>query len=197
MQKNLLIIAAIVVLIGIVALVKSNTASDAEKESANPAYSTYTNEELGFLFNYRTGTTGYTIDEPFISEGERVKKILVLQSPEARAFAENPLEGTESPATITILIFDNAEGLSPRAWANANPMYSNITLASDEVVETTLGGVSAIRYTVDGLYMIDTVVVTWGAHTYVFNGAFMEKNSDLRKDFLALLETVMFLPTES
>lgn len=57
MQKNLLIIAAIVVLIGIVALVKSNTASDAEKESANPAYSTYTNEELGFLFNYRAGTS--------------------------------------------------------------------------------------------------------------------------------------------
>jgi hypothetical protein len=75
-----------------------------------------------------------------------------------------------------------------------NKIYSNINLMRGEVSEYVLGGANAIRYAADGLYASDNVVVAHGENMYVITGSYMDADSDIKKDFATLLESVTFIP---
>ena len=151
----------------------------------------YSNSELGLEFQYRPGPTGYVVQEmtPSDPSGELLRSLVVIRSEDLN---KSP-EGSEGPATITIDIFKNVQNEQPGNWSRSHIQYSSINLVQGDVTETSVGGANAIRYMSDGLYASEKAVVAHGGNIYLFSGAFIDQDSDLRRDFAPLLQSVRFI----
>ncbi|HEY0964218.1 MAG TPA: hypothetical protein VGE31_00270 [Candidatus Paceibacterota bacterium] len=150
--------------------------------------------ELGFKFAYLKGDDGYTLIEPEASvEGGPVKTLMLVHADDMPA-VENPPEGGEGPATITIQVFENTKKQFPRQWAEENNAYSNIGLVMGEIEEAVVGGANAITYKADGLYASNVAVFASGEKMYVVQGAYRDEANPTFRDFTPLLNTIAFIP---
>ena len=195
MNKYHLIIIA-VLLLSVVALsfLKIN------KNQVVDNITTYSSTELGFQFEYPTGPDGYVLDERFPSEtrDNNIRIINLVQTKDQENLdAGNVPIGGEGPATITFSIFENVKNQFPLAWAMENIAYSNINLKRGDTLETVVGGANAIRYFADGLYASDNVVVAHGDAIYMLTGMYLEEDSNLRRDFSTIVESITFIPQSS
>lgn len=191
MNKRLII--GMVVLIAIIVGFSYLSIDKKESDSDRSSVSTYSNSDIGIKFDYKTGPSGYVIEEsnPADPKSGLFKSIVLIQSNDAER--AKPVEG-EGPATITIQIFKNSKKLQSLNWANENTQYSNINLKTGNVSETVVGGANAIRYMADGLYASENFVVTHGGNVYMISGMFISEDSDLRRDFMPLVNSVQFIP---
>jgi hypothetical protein len=155
--------------------------------------SPYTDGKIGLSFEYDDSGEGYRLDV-LPSGGDTHVKTIVLTDRAAYAeviASEVPREG---PPTITIQVFKNENREWSRKWADSHIQASNINLLMGEVTDTVIGGANAVRYTADGLYPTDTVVVAHGSHVYVISGSYMDETSPTRIDFEPLLQSLTFIP---
>jgi len=154
---------------------------------------TYSEANVGLEFDYRTGPTGYVVDErmPVDLDEDLVKVVILTRAEDAE---KEPPAGGEGFPTITISVFNNTEKQFSRMWAEENIQYSNINLLIGNVLETVVGGANAIRYMADGLYASNNVVVAHGDKVYVITGQFMDENSDIYRDFSPLVDSIRFIP---
>ena len=154
---------------------------------------TFSSPELGVEFSYPTGPTGYVLEEttPVANSKNLLRTIVLMQTVDASK--EQPLGG-EGPATITMNIFKNSQKQWPEVWANENIQFSNINLKIGDILEATVGGANAIRYMADGLYASENVVVAHGENMYVVSGMFLDAESQLRKDFSPIVDSIKFIP---
>jgi len=60
-------------------------------------------------------------------------------------------------------------------------------------IDVTVGGEKAIRYGADGLYASENVVVSRGEKIYVITGQYIDKDSEIGRDFEPLLSSIRFL----
>lgn len=153
----------------------------------------YSNPEIGLEFSYRTGPEGYVIQEsiPMAVDPDLVRFVHVVPASVANL---PPPEGGEGPAQISISVYRNSKNEWSGQWAESHTQYSNIGLKQGEVAEAVVGGANAVRYMRDGLYPAEVVVVAHGGLVYVFDGAYLEPESALKKDFAPLVESVKFIP---
>lgn len=179
MPKILIALVVILVLIGAYFLWPTETNN----------YQIFTSPELGLQFSY---PTGYELKVGAGADGnsEFVQSLVLMTAQDA---ATPPPVGGEGPATITIQVFKNTLKQWPLIWAETHPQFSNINLKQGEVSEVVVGGAKAVRYLADGLYATDTVVVAHGENIYVFSGMFITEDSDLRRDFSPLIDSVSFI----
>lgn len=144
-------------------------------------------------FQYRESPVGYHVDGVTRREGDHplftARAILTLQSDYE---AMKNLEGTEGPPTINIDVFANPEKLAAKEWAEKHTLPSNFNLTVGEASDIVVGGVNGVRYMVDGLYRIDTVVLEQDGTVVIAHGAFLEEQSRIRKDFESVLNSIMF-----
>lgn len=170
-----------------------NIEKDSTNQSLDKNLTTYSSAELGIEFSYRPGPTGYVLEEitPVGSDLNLVRTIILKQTVDADR--EQPLGG-EGPATIAINIFKNTKKQWPAVWAEENIQFSNINLKTGTPSEVVVGEANAIRYMADGLYASDNVVVAHGENMYVLSGMFIDADSQLRKDFSPIVESIKFLP---
>ncbi|RJQ35052.1 hypothetical protein C4556_00875 [Candidatus Parcubacteria bacterium] len=163
-------------------------------ERGDELWTRYTNENIGFSFEYRERPQGYFLQEPRgTDEHPDFVKALVLTNKQEYEELLQSTNGREGPPTITTLIFNNPERLSPSAWADANPGLSNIGLIRGEVVETSVAGAPAIRYAADGLYLSDNVIIANGSYIYAITGFYLEEDSRIREDFEPFLHSITFM----
>ncbi len=185
--------------IGIAALVLVGAAIATLTKSENPQgpddLAAYSHPALGLEFAYRSGPDGYVVQEalPTAVDPSIVRLLHVVPAEAARDPAP---EGGEGPAQISISIHRNTANQWSRQWAEAHPSYSAINLKQGEVAEAVVGGATAVRYMTDGLYAADVVVAAHGGLLYVFRGEFVDAESQLRKDFSPLIESVRFVPMQ-
>ncbi len=155
---------------------------------------TYTNSELEFSFKYKGGDSGYVLQEAKAPDDNRtdfVTNIQLTDADELREFTEST-SAREGPPTIGIMVFKNSSNFFPREWMLENPAYSNVGLMRGDIVETEIAGAKAVRYTVDGLYLLDTVIVASGNYIYVFTAALLGDDTQIADDFDPLLDSVSF-----
>lgn len=181
------IIALVILIVGLYFTVR------VDNTQVSNTTATYSNAGLGIEFTYQTGPDGYVLQEltPSDTTGGLLNTIVLMQTADAER--EMPVGG-EGPTTITIQVLKNTKKQQPGVWADANKIYSNINLKQGEVSEYVLGGANAIRYTADGLYASDNVVVAHGENVYVITGNYMDAESKIKKDFAPLLESIKFIP---
>lgn len=166
---------------------------DPTNQSLDKNLTTYSSAELGIEFSYRPGPTGYVLEEvtPVDASQNLLRTIILKQTMDAEK--EQPLGG-EGPATIAINIFKNTKKQWPAVWAEENIQFSNINLKTGTPSEVVIGGANAVRYMADGLYASDNVVVAHGENIYVLSGMFIDVDSQLRKDFSPIVESIKFIP---
>jgi len=156
-------------------------------------FTTYSNPEFGVEFTYPDGPSGYVLDESISANPDTglVHTIVLMRAEDA----ENSLPiDSEGPPTITLQIFNNTDNQLALGWAETFSLLSNFNLKTSDVTQSTVDGANAISYMADGLYTSDNVVVTQGEHVYMVSEMFTDSESQLRNDFLQLVESIRFIP---
>jgi hypothetical protein len=168
-------------------------AENQKEREVDETRSVLTDERVGLRLTYRTEPNGYVVhahpaDEsnPTFVKGYQ----FMLASDLSRARDE----ATEGPATIDVRVYKNTDRLAPSVWAKVNPLQSNIELARSDLEEDVVGGANATRYLVDGLYLIETVVVAHANMIYVVTGAYTTEDDPTFADFEPFLRSIEFLP---
>ena len=142
---------------------------------------------------YREDPYGYRADvfEPRAEDDPAFEKAVVFMLKEdfAQLQSDVPREG---PPTISISVYKNEAGSAAREWAESHPQFSNVPLMIGESRDVRFGGAQGIRYMVDGLYPMDTVILAHDARIYIVSGAYLDENSLQRQDFGPLLDSMMF-----
>lgn len=163
--------------------------------AAEPTTEVYSNPDIGLEFDFKTGTDGYGVVEMDPQEGEKefLKSVILMQAEDV-ANMDNMPEGGEGPPIIAALVFKNIKKLSSSAWVAAYPNFSNIAAKQGELMDVVVGGANGVRYKADGLYASEIFVVAHGDNVYVFVGMYIDEESEIRKDFVPIVESVRFIP---
>jgi hypothetical protein len=156
---------------------------------------TYINRDVGFQLNYRSEPNGYVVVEEKVGLENVPHAVTVMLESEYQELLEST-EAREGPPAISVVTYPNTDNMQSEAWALANTNFSNIGLKVGDISPATVGGASAIRYTADGLYMSDTVVVAHGGYVYVISGQYLEPSSTIKLDFQPFLNSFRFIPTD-
>lgn len=190
-MKKIIAIIILLIVVGAYLTLKPNNSRIEVLSTA-----TYSSQELGLEFDYKTGPGGYVIDERIpVDIGEHLRTIIIYKTEDKeRIDAGNIPEGGEGPPAITVTVLKNTKMLQALNWAEDNIQYSHLNLKMTDPAEVVVGGANAVRYMADGLYVSDTVVVTHGGNIYVLNGQYLEADSDLKKDFSPIVDSVRFIP---
>ena len=180
------------VLVGVYFIITIDEGS--KNQAVEDSVATFSSKELGIEFVYQTGPLGYVLQEviPTENDSDFLRSIVLTRTEDAVDVGQ--VLGGEGPPTITIVVFKNPENQEPKMWADKHPESSNINLKRGDVTEESVGGVNAIRYMADGLYVSENVVAAYGENVYVISGMYLDEESQLRKDFSPLLESVRFIP---
>lgn len=190
-MKN--IYAGIIAVLVVVAAVVSLMYGPKAQAPGTEEFATYSNPQIGLEFRYRAGPKGYVVNEAIPMAVDPILFRFIHVVP-AEVANQTPPEGGEGPAQISISVYKNEKNEWSGQWAESHPQYSNIQLKTGDVKEVVVGGANAIEYARDGLYPATVVVVAHGGFVYVFDGAYLDADSDLYKDFLPLVNTVKFIP---
>jgi hypothetical protein len=154
----------------------------------------YENPDVGLTFYYQKSPDGYRLDTEgyeFSTDPLFVTGALLMNKSEAEELLSS-VEPREAPPATTLRVYQNPEGLSPEEWAEANPSETYFERALAEPAEISVGLKDAIGYTVDGLYLIDVYVVTYGEYALVITGEYMEYESEPFHDIERLVRTIVF-----
>lgn len=158
---------------------------------------TLSDPRIGLRLEYRVEPNGYGVhaitasqeSDPTFVKGYQ----FMLRSDEEYLKAGEAMEG---PATIDVRVFKNADRLAPGVWAASNPLLSNIELARSDIEEGEVNGANAVRYLVDGLYLIETAIVAQGTMIYVVTGAYASEDDWTYLDFEAFLNSFEFISVQ-
>lgn len=161
----------------------------------------FNNQSIEIAFDYPDGPDGYVIDDlsAFVEEQPQaieVLKVYRIMNSKEKFELENSEGGREGPPAMQLTVFKNDLNQSASMWVDAFPSFSNIEMVLGEVDrDAVVGGANAVRYTNDGLYMTDNVVVANGGYVYHFTVGYLEPNSVIHQDFKAIVDSVRFVPS--
>ncbi len=188
---TLILLAALGLAASTLLIPPADTAPTAPASAAS-----YENARIGLAFTYQDGTEGYVLEERPTdqSTGAPVATITLTPYEDYERMQTNPPVGGEGPTGIAINVFANTDRQFPLAWAMDRPEYSGYNLKVSPDEEIVIGNANALAYTADGLYPARYVIVAHGSYLYVLTGQYLDPDSDLRRDFDALLPTIRFVP---
>ncbi|MCA9358231.1 hypothetical protein KC902_03145 [Candidatus Kaiserbacteria bacterium] len=190
------------VVVAVVLLAWQRTHDDATlvTDSEPETYAAVSAPDLGLAFQYRTAPNGYVLhtlekNEQTDPDFERLYTLMLATDYE---FMQGQLDASEWPPSIGITVYKNSNHETTSTWVDAHPEFSNSQLIAGAVNrDVTVAGVHAVRYTVDGLYLVDTIVVANGEFIYVLTGAYLEFDSIIHHDFEVFAESLQFVPLNS
>lgn len=160
---------------------------------------TYENQEFSFAFEYKTGDSGYVLEEVAATGSEQKDYLYSIMLTDMQDYEEfqSSTEAREAPQTISIRVFENSEELSPFVWVERNQQESNIMLARTEVEEAVVGGANAAHYVSDGLYMNDTYAVAHGGFIYLLMGMTLDPQNEIAADLESIVDSFRFVQPRS
>ncbi len=154
----------------------------------------FRNEEFGIGFSYREKPDGYTLVELPRESGEsnQLLAAYTIMNTDAYQALMASTEPREGPPAIVIQMYGNEKQQLAGEWLEANATLANYHLKSSSVRTEEVGGAPAVRYSFDGLYQNEVIVVAHKGFIFVFSGAFDSFEDPIRRDFLSLVSALTF-----
>lgn len=197
-MKTVGIIGGIIVLL-VLGFFAFNSFIYNEKQGTGEEVAVASSPEYGFEFTYRTAPYGYRLTE--VLPGEQgdadLRKVYVLMLEDDYEALQNSPEPREGPPTINIAVYEKTGDASPDEWVAEHPLVLNLDLITSGMYPVTVGGVSGLRFTSDGLYATENVLVEHGGYMFHITGGYLDRESLIAEDFEALLKTVAFIAEEA
>lgn len=160
---------------------------------SNSSIETFESVKISNLsFSYGTTSNGYVQINNQVNWPENIISSISLVKKLDYEGSSQPGFMGEGPPTITISVFKNPERLNAKAWAEANPLASNIELIDRPPIPVELGTEEGIYYLVLGLYFFDTYVFAYDNEIYLLSGAYYEKGDEYYQNFSEFISTVVF-----
>lgn len=158
----------------------TNTSSTGTSTASD--FETYESVTHGLSFRY---PDSYVLEERDTDEQPSVHVITIAP----RTALENVPQGGEGPPSIAISIF-SATTTSAEAWVRES-IASNFQLSLNGTLSsTTVDGVHAVRYTSDGLYATENVVLIHESKAYMFSVGWIDRADRIVSDFEQLMASV-------
>lgn len=154
------------------------------------APSSFADESLGVTFDY--DEENYVLLEQASNESNPglIKSIVLMQKADYQSILNGEREGGEGPAAISLQAYNNPLNLSAEDWVNQNPNLSNSPLIMGSLSEKNVAGQDGVSYVADGLYASRNVVFAANDKIYFASGQFMDRDSDLYREFDEFLESL-------
>lgn len=207
MNKLLIVLTVLIVLVGGFFVFNSYIYQEKQADevvSEVPERDVYLNQfedrSVEIAFDYPDGPDGYVIDDMSAIIGEIPQEIEVVKAyrimnAKEKIELENSEGGREGPPVMQVTVFRNERNQSASMWVDTFPVFSNIGLVMGEVNrDAVVGGANAVRYTTDGLYLTENVVIASGDFIYHFTGSYLEEDSVIHQDFKSVIDSVRFVP---
>ncbi len=191
MKKIINILILVVVIVIAVWYFTTRTDTPKTQQVSTVQYATFSDGDLGLEFKYPAGPDGYVLSRgPSLSiSSAHIQTLILFQEEDVGKMPE----GGEGPPGILIQVFENTKKQTAEVWANENMVHSNINLKMGEVGKTKVGDIEAISYMSDGLYASENVVIAHDGKVYIVTGQFLDRESDLRRDFAPLVASIRFV----
>jgi hypothetical protein len=150
----------------------------------------YWNSNIGLSFEYTINPNGYTLFEHKRKESDPqslVTHIAIRNTKDYEALVRST-PSRESPSEISVRVFENNKNQDVFTWLNENATLINYDKEKQGLTKATVGGVEAIVFFSDGLYMQKNYVLTSNGKTFfisgVEDGSFVEDKKEFER-FLA------------
>ena len=154
-------------------------------QATAPGGKTYTNTSYGISFAY---PDTYVLEEREVGNAERYHYAITLMD---RVASRNIPQNGEGPTSITVDIFQNdLDKLLAEAWVKGNN-NSNFKLSPDGLLtSTTVADEEALRYTWDGLYRGESVVLSHKDTIIMLSVQWISEEDQIVDDFARVLSSV-------
>lgn len=173
--------------------VKEGNGNDSYRENG-VLMQRFRSDEYGFAFAYRQMPDGYvlaTLPERDASERSLSATYTIIDAHEY-ALLQESTDARESPPAIAIQVYENTAHEPIMLWLEANPERANYHLKSSSVRNESVGGAAALRYSFDGLYQNEAIVISHKDHVLVFMGSFNSFEDPIRREFLNIVGSLAF-----
>ncbi len=180
-------VLALVVLVGFYLLGSLYVTKETEEKKQSMV--SFSSTPAALSFEYPNGY--YVLEKQVGTEtNPQTTIVLVEDTEENRNTVNNIVEDVrEWPTMITIDAYLNTKGLAPEVWAQQETTWK----VSDKVLRPALIGTSpAVQYDWSGLYEGTSTIITSDTHAYVVSVTWMSSEDQIRKDYVALLQTLIF-----
>src|SRR5690606_34516862 len=137
--------------------------TDETVAEAREGMQTVADEGTGITFTYKAGNGGYRLIEPATSQygdSSLIKAYVMMPEEDYQRIERGEYGAGEAPPTITLFVLNDADGGDAAEWARAHNLFTNIELAMGTPTQATVGGADAVQYRADGLFAMDTYVVS-------------------------------------
>jgi hypothetical protein len=156
--------------------------------------STWSDQQLGYRFTYTKGPDGYVLIPNEGALGSNFLNGVILFDRAQYAEFQNSSEAREGPPAIHVRVYDNVANQTPLEWAIHNPTESNYPLKTTEPTDTVVGDEEGIQYITDGLWYIDTQIISHDDKIYVLMGAMPDEQNDMQLKYASIRDSFEFIP---
>lgn len=160
-----------------------------ETEEKKQAMASYTSTPAALSFEYPKGY--YVFEKQVGTETNPQTTIVLVEDTEEHRNVVNNIteDAREWPTMITIDAYVNTKGLAPEVWAQQETTWK----VSDKILRPAIIGVRpAVQYDWSGLYEGTSTIITSDTYAYVVSVTWMSADDQIRKDYAALLQTLVF-----
>lgn len=192
MKKYIPIIFAAAVLLigGGYYFMNKPAASDDVVTPENQEWAEYKNETAGFSFEYRTSPDGYVvIDQLAGTEAENpdIAAAITLMLSADQAELLSATVPREAPPTLNVAVIKNPNKYSLQEWIEVESGFGDLGFLLDSAQKVNVDGREGIRFTSDGLYTLQNIVVADEDRIFVLIGAYIDTESHIYRDFEQML----------
>lgn len=159
-------------------------------------------EEYKFGFTYPSGIEGFALVEPPVATTSQSlrKAYLLFENSQYREY-QTAQGSMQTPPAVSVFVFTLPEksptdtaSRSERLmkWIENNPQYASFHKKVGDVTEVDMDGLTAIKYSTEGIYHQDFHIVSYSGYAYVFAGQYENTEDEHVAMYTKLIDSVTF-----
>lgn len=153
----------------------------------------YWNGDLGISFEYIISPDGYTLFEQARRGDDHRDMVAYFAVRNAKEYEEfiKSTQPREGPPEISIRVFNKTGTEDVFVWLGENTRITNYNKDVYPVSRATIGGVEAVEFLTDGLYLMKNYLLESNGKIYLISGPEDGTFNEIKRDFETLRKSII------